>query len=742
VSGDEANDEVQSASLRGHDAGLCLIRARVNGTKAPEPCPHCGKVDPLTGERMAGWELFQSERPDRLQVRGWFAEWPGMGIVCGAVSGNLEVLELEGRAVAEGVLDQLDKALDAAGLSDVWNRIRVGYTESSPSGGLHWLCRISDGAALGSQKLAQRLATSAERAAHPKQLIVPLIETRAEGGFIVVAPSHGSTHPSGKPWELVCGDFDTIATITAGERNAIYAVCRLLDRLERTPEGIAKVPPAGLAQHQPYDGGPVGASWMDAVERHLSATDSLSAAIERYGWVDLHRNDPQGCALYERPGQDERGKVGGLVNASERLVVFSTSTPFASTLEKDAHSGRGPTYSLLDVYAAYEHEGERQAAAQAIAEATGILRAWRAEQDAETARMFGGSEHAQGAPGGDKGDATPLRSVLDLLNDPAEEYDWIIDGLIERLDRVILTGKEGGGKSTLLRQIGIAVAAGLHPLTFLPIKPLRVLAVDCENSKRQLRREFAKAMRPLTAAQQRAMAQFIVEVHTEGLVLDDLADRDGDRRWLEETIAAARPDLLLIGPLYKMIQGDPADEPPSRELAKLLDRLRGRYGFAIALEAHTPHDSNIKRPYGWSGWKRWPEFGLHLDELGALTRWRGDRDGRAWPSGLVRGTKPTDWLWRPGIPVIAPTTDPHQDAIAEAKVDVLREMRKARKPLTREEVLDRVGRRREVTRAAFLQMLDEGAFSVARGKRLDKNNREYPVDEYEINPVGSWAPTP
>jgi hypothetical protein len=460
----ESNEAVRSVALCAHDAGLCAIRARVDGTKAPKPETHCGKVDPTTGERMAGWELFQSERPERLQVRGWFAEWPGMGIVCGAVSGNVEALELEGRAVAEGVLDQLDKALDAAGLSEVWSRIRAGYTESSPSGGLHWLCRISDGAALGSQKLAQRLATPSERAAHPKQLIVPLIETRGEGGFVVVAPSHGSTHPSGKPWELVCGGFDTIATITAGERNAIYDVCRSLDRLERTQEGIAKVPPARLAQYQRYDGGPVGASWMDAVERHLSATDSLSAAIERYGWVDLHRNDPQGCPLYERPGQDERGKVGGLVNASGRLVVFSTSTPFASTLEKDAHTGRGPTYSLLDVYAAYEHEGDRQAAAQAIAEETGILRSWRSEQDAETARMFGGSERSAGSGKGDEQTEQKARGWRDLILDGRTwlrsgsaivETLWgdQVDALVPRLQPTLIVGETGAGKTTLAHHI-------------------------------------------------------------------------------------------------------------------------------------------------------------------------------------------------------------------------------------------------------------------------------------------------
>ena len=61
-------------------------------------------------------------------------------------------------------------------------------------------------------------ATAAELAANPTDRIKVLAETRGEGGFVVLAPSGGRTHPSGKPWQVVSGGPDTIATVTVEER--------------------------------------------------------------------------------------------------------------------------------------------------------------------------------------------------------------------------------------------------------------------------------------------------------------------------------------------------------------------------------------------------------------------------------------------------------------------------------------------------------------------------------------------
>jgi hypothetical protein len=64
------------------------------------------------------------------------------------------------------------------------------------------------------------------------------------------------------------------------------------------------------------------------------------------------------------------------VNGNGRFHPFSSSTPFPS-----ARADKGaPTYDLLDVIAVYEHGGDRQAAARAVADSTGILTAWQQQR--------------------------------------------------------------------------------------------------------------------------------------------------------------------------------------------------------------------------------------------------------------------------------------------------------------------------------------------------------------------------
>jgi putative DNA primase/helicase len=86
------------------------------------------------------WERFQRELPMADELLMWFKEGVnGIGVVTGTVSGNLEMLELEGRAVAQKMHIEIGEIAKNSKLGDLWNRLNNGYLEMTPSGGLHWL---------------------------------------------------------------------------------------------------------------------------------------------------------------------------------------------------------------------------------------------------------------------------------------------------------------------------------------------------------------------------------------------------------------------------------------------------------------------------------------------------------------------------------------------------------------------------------------------------------------------------
>lgn len=242
-------------------------------------------------------------------------------------------------------------------------------------------------------------------------------------------------------------------------------------------------------------------------------------------------------------------------------------------------------------------------------------------------------------------DPPPMGRVWELdafLARPPRIRRVLLPGLLDRGDRLILTGPEGGGKSTLLRQIGVQAASGIHPFGGENFQPLRVLLLDLENSEDQV----GDALRPLRiAASDDYAGTMAVVVRPEGL---DLLEPD-DAAWFRGLVDHVQPELLLTGPLYKMAGGDPTEERTARTVAAHLDHIRAKHDCALILEAHSPHASNggkrPERPYGASLWLRWPEFGLFLDpDTGQLRHWRGPRAERDWPPALRRGG---DWPWTP-----------------------------------------------------------------------------------------------
>jgi hypothetical protein len=233
------------------------------------------------------------------------------------------------------------------------------------------------------------------------------------------------------------------------------------------------------------------------------------------------------------------------------------------------------------------------------------------------------------------------KKLADILA-VAEDHDWVVPRLFERGDRMIITGFEGFGKSTWIRQMAIQFAAGINPITMDLIEPLRVQVVDVENTEGQWRKEVRGMVKK--AREYGAGDPGNIDIACHGRIdLTKDAALSAVHRLLDEN----KPDVLFIGPIYKMVPNGINNDDDAAPLITALDSLRDR-GVVLVMEGHSPKGSGQHvrdlSPRGSAALMGWPEFGFGLapeSETSAnavIQRWRGDRSsGTDWPKTLERG---------------------------------------------------------------------------------------------------------
>lgn len=316
------------------DARVSLIPVLADGSKA------------ATGERWAGGmanAVAHRSLATREDVARWLEAGHGVAAVAGPGSGELELLELEGRAIAEGLGPELRNVMRDNGLEHILDRLTTGCVAQSPSGGIHLWYRIADGEAAGNRKLARRPSTEAELELDPKTPVQTLIETRGRGGYAVIPPTGGNVHETGRAWEWVTGGPETIPAITVEEREALHDLARVFDRMVK-PAVTAPRPVSGpVGTGRPGDEFNAKATWAEILEPH--------------GWTCVRR-DGNGFA-WRRPGKElgisaTTGKRGEGVEDCLYVFTSSTTLPTETPLTK------------LYVYAHLEHGDDMGAAVREL----------------------------------------------------------------------------------------------------------------------------------------------------------------------------------------------------------------------------------------------------------------------------------------------------------------------------------------------------------------------------------------
>lgn len=306
-----------------HRAGLSIVPVTTDGSKRPA---------------LPTWTPYKDQAATVDQLAEWFGPHQALGVVCGTISGHLEMFEFEGRAVDEGLPKALVTALTDHGYGPLWDRLKTGWVEQTPGGGVHYYYRV-EGEALPNTKLARRPATAAELEQNPKDKVKVLIETRGEGGFVVLAPSTG--HDTGRPWTLVVGGPDSIPVITADERDALYAIANTLDTMPvaTPPQRTGAVSPVETGERPGDD---------------YNARTDWSEILLPLGWTHVATFGK--TRTWRRPGKKDGISATTGRNDGDNLYVFSTSTEF------DAETA----YSKFHAYTLLEHAGNFSAAAKEL----------------------------------------------------------------------------------------------------------------------------------------------------------------------------------------------------------------------------------------------------------------------------------------------------------------------------------------------------------------------------------------
>lgn len=314
------------------DAGLSPLAVTLTGDKAP-----------AVG---GSWKPYQQRLATDAELSQWFRKPAGIGIVCGAVSGGLEVIDFDQPEVFE------------AWRSLVYEIVAYLPVIETAGGGYHVPYRCSEIA--GNHKLASweppeswsQQTYSTRQGCYGRPVKATRIETRGQGGYIVAVGSPAEVHASGRPYAQVSGPpLPRIPTITPLARNMLWEAAAEFDcgKSESPKIAAAMRRLKGDRYQQAAANRPDGdvPPWCD-----FDARARWNDILEPHGWTDA------GGGRWTRPGKTSgiSASLGPNAEGVQVLTVFSSNCGALTP----------GSYGPFRAYSILEHGGNCKAAAKEI----------------------------------------------------------------------------------------------------------------------------------------------------------------------------------------------------------------------------------------------------------------------------------------------------------------------------------------------------------------------------------------
>ena len=529
--------EVRQAAESAYRAGLNVCGVKPDGSKNPA---------------LSTWKPWQTERMPEDVFRAALArDVDGFGVFGGF--NDVELFDVDLHEIWEPFVTRCNEH----GLGELLAGVVAGYSESTPNG-KHLVYRCAETAC---GKLARR-PDPAKKTGRKT-----LIELKGATGFMVLAPSGGRTHPSGKPYVLNAGGFDSIVRITKEERAALHDVARSFDEMPQPEAEPSSERANGKANGRADDD--------DSIIAWFNATQTWESILEPHGWT---RGSDSPCGDFEqwyRPGRNwkvgspEFGSKSASVNEVGRLIVHSTSTRFL-TWEEHKHG-----YDRFAAFALLNHGEDFSAAAVAACKMR--------DERAKTEEPQGEEEPRFELEDGDfLMDTNPPEIVSELL------YEGAVSNVV--------AGPKVG-KSTCMTQLALDLGSGT-PFLGLDTRQATVLYVSQELGAAEMRRRGDDIARSL------GLSQTLEDLHRlkrfrylgvtgqRGPVSVDMATPDG-RQDMARAVAAARRDspglpvVVILDTLEKCVDLEGKDDAGWKMLYQQLPAFAAKHRVALVLVDHT-----------------------------------------------------------------------------------------------------------------------------------------------------------
>jgi hypothetical protein len=251
-------------------------------------------IIPLNSDKtpkVKSWTEYQKTRITDLSI---FKD-NNIGLICGEISGNILVIDVDCKYDLTGTLFQDLKELIQTSKEGLFEKFQINTTIKN---GFHLIFACHN-KPIGNKKLASRLATDEEKEKGDKVKV--LIETRGEGGYICYPPTTG--------YSILKEGYETL---TDDEIDIVLSCCRSFNQIEvKEPTFKNKVDESNYVT-SPFDD-------------YNKRGDCVQELINN-GWKFVFE---KGDNIHlKRPGATDSRVSGNFSKKHNKFFVFSTSTNF------------------------------------------------------------------------------------------------------------------------------------------------------------------------------------------------------------------------------------------------------------------------------------------------------------------------------------------------------------------------------------------------------------------------------